>query len=108
MYPIAALVFTASIMVPVLKILALGWLIFARNRSIAVAQEKTRVYRIVELVGRWSMVDIFMIGILTALVQLGNLATIVPGAGALAFASVVVLTMLASSTFDPRSVWRTV
>jgi paraquat-inducible protein A len=106
MYPIAVLVFTASIMVPVLKILALGWLIFARNRSPAVAREKTRIYRIVELVGRWSMVDIFMIGILTALVHLGNVATILPGVGALAFASVVILTMLASSAFDPRSVWR--
>jgi paraquat-inducible protein A len=106
MYPVAALVFTASIMVPVLKILALGWLIFASNRSEKVAREKTRIYRIVELVGRWSMVDIFMIGILTALVHLGNVATIIPGVGALAFASVVVLTMCASSAFNPRSVWR--
>lgn len=106
MYPIAVLVFTASILVPVLKILALGWLIAAKNRPRAVALAKIRVYRIVELVGRWSMVDIFMIGILTALVHLGNVATIVPGPGALAFASVVVLTMLASSAFDPRSIWR--
>jgi paraquat-inducible protein A len=106
MYPIAALVFVASILVPVLKILALGWLIFARERDLSVAQRKTRVYRIVELVGRWSMVDIFMIGILTALVSLGNLATILPGPGALAFASVVVLTMFASSAFNPRLVWQ--
>ncbi|WP_084506638.1 paraquat-inducible protein A [Geminicoccus roseus] len=106
MYPVAVLVFTASILVPVLKILALGWLIAAKNRPRAVALTKIRVYRIVELVGRWSMVDVFMIGILTALVHLGNVATIVPGPGALAFASVVVLTMLASSAFDPRSIWR--
>lgn len=106
MYPIAALVFFASILVPVLKILALGWLIFAKNRDLKVARNKTRVYRIVEQVGRWSMVDIFMIGILTALVHLGNVATISPNAGALAFASVVILTMFASFAFNPRSVWR--
>ena len=106
MYPISALVFAASIVVPVLKVLALSWLIFAKNRDAVVARAKTRVYRIVELVGRWSMVDVFMIGILTALVNLGNVATVIPGAGALAFASVVVLTMLASSAFDPHSIWR--
>jgi paraquat-inducible protein A len=106
MYPVAALVFVASILVPVLKILALGWLIFASNRNEPVVRQKTRVYRIVELVGRWSMVDIFMIGILTALVSLGNLATILPGTGALAFAAVVVLTMLASAAFNPRLMWK--
>ena len=106
MYPVAALVFIASILVPVLKILALSWLIFASNRSTQVVRQKTRIYRVVELVGRWSMVDIFMIGILTALVSLGNLATILPGTGALAFASVVVLTMLASASFNPRLMWQ--
>ena len=105
MYPIAALVFVASITVPVLKILALGWLILSKNRTSVVARHKTRVYRIVELIGRWSMVDIFMIGILTALVHLGNIATVSPGPGALAFAAVVVLTMLASASFNPRSIW---
>ena len=105
MYPIAILVFIASITVPVLKILALLWLIFARAGDYRTAREKARIYRIVEFVGRWSMVDIFMVGILAALVQLGAIATILPGTGGMAFAAVVILTILASSAFNPRSVW---
>ncbi|WP_223861473.1 paraquat-inducible protein A [Geminicoccus harenae] len=105
MYPVAALVFTASILVPILKMLALGWLILPPGRNMDVARRKTRVYRLVELVGRWSMVDIFMIGTLTALVHLGNVATVVPGTGAMAFAAVVTLTMLASAAFNPHFLW---
>ncbi|MEA2093883.1 MAG: paraquat-inducible protein A, partial [Pseudomonadota bacterium] len=65
----------------------------------------TRLYRLTELVGRWSMVDIFVVALLVALVQVGSLATIVPGIGAVAFASVVILTMLAAMSFDPRLIW---
>ena len=64
-----------------------------------------RSYRVVEAVGRWSMIDIFVISILVALVRLGNIATIEPGAGATAFAGVVVITMFAASSFDPRLIW---
>jgi paraquat-inducible protein A len=67
--------------------------------------ERTRLYRIVEAVGRWSMVDVFMISILTALVQMGALATISPGPGVPCFCAVVVLTMLAANSFDPRLMW---
>jgi paraquat-inducible protein A len=66
---------------------------------------RTVIYRIVEAVGRWSMIDIFMISILVTLVQLGEIATIEPGPGAVAFASVVVITMIAAMSFDPRIMW---
>ena len=68
-------------------------------------QNRTVIYRIVEAVGRWSMIDIFMISILVALVQLGELATIEPGIGAVSFAAVVIITMIAAMTFDPRLMW---
>jgi paraquat-inducible protein A len=67
--------------------------------------DRTRLYRIVEAVGRWSMIDVFMISILTALVQAGTLATIIPGPGVLSFCAVVILTMLAANSFDPRLMW---
>ena len=106
LWPLALLVFVASVAIPILKILAIGFLLLsvnARSRFDPVA--RTRLYRIVELVGRWSMVDIFMVSILIALVRLGNLAEITPGVGAMAFASVVVLTMLSAMSFDPRLIW---
>jgi len=68
-------------------------------------QERTKLYRVVEFVGRWSMIDIFVVGVLAALVQFGSLATIGAGPGAIAFGAVVVLTMLAAEAFDPRSLW---
>jgi paraquat-inducible protein A len=64
-----------------------------------------KIYWFTELMGRWSMIDIFVVGILVALVQLGNYMTITPGPGALAFAGVVVLTMFAAMSFDPRLLW---
>jgi paraquat-inducible protein A len=67
--------------------------------------ERTRLYRFVELVGRWSMVDIYVVTILVALVRLGNLATIEAGLGAVFFGAVVVITMLAAESFDPRLIW---
>jgi len=67
--------------------------------------KRTRLYRLVEAVGRWSMVDVFVVALLAALVQVGALATIQPGVGAIAFTSVVVLTMLAAMCFDPRFIW---
>jgi paraquat-inducible protein A len=106
MYPLAALVFCASIMVPMLKVVGLialllttqfGWSGRLRDRTV--------LYRIVNAIGRWSMIDIFMESILVALVQFGSVVRIEPGVGAVAFAGVVILTMFAAESFDPRLMW---
>jgi paraquat-inducible protein A len=106
MYPVAILVFMASIFVPVLKILVMALLLVSVQwRSHWRPRQRTLLYRITESVGRWSMIDIFMISILAGLVRLGSIATIEPGLGALFFAAVVILTMIAASAFDPRLIW---
>lgn len=106
MWPLAAVVLFASILVPVLKILGLAFLLLSvQLESRWRPRDRTRLYRIVEAVGRWSMIDVFMIAILTALVSVGQVATIEPGPGATAFALMVILTMLASHSFDPRLIW---
>lgn len=106
MWPLAALVFFASITVPVLKLVGLIILLVTTRRgATGRLKDRTVLYRVVEAVGRWSMIDIFMISILVALVQLGQIATIQPGAGAVSFAAVVVITMLAAMSFDPRLMW---
>jgi paraquat-inducible protein A len=106
MWPLALLVFFASITVPVMKILSLGlMLITVHTGSRWRLRERTRLYRIVEFIGRWSMIDVFMISILTALVRLGFVASVYPGRGVTAFCAVVILTMLASACFDPRLMW---
>jgi len=106
MLPLAALVFFASILVPVLKLVGLTILLVSTQmRSTGRLRDRTRLYRIVDAVGRWSMIDIFMESILVALVQFGALATIDPGFGAIAFAGVVIITMFAAEGFDPRLMW---
>ncbi len=106
MWPVALLVFFASITVPVLKLIGLVSLLVSVQRGSSWrTRERTRIFRIIEGVGRWSMVDIFMISILVALVSLGTIATIEPGPGAICFAAVVVITMIASMSFDPRLMW---
>jgi paraquat-inducible protein A len=106
MWPLAALVFFASVAVPVLKLIGLAILLISTQLgSIRRLHDRTTLYRIVEAVGRWSMIDIFMESILVALVQFGTVASVYPGPGALAFAAVVVLTMLAARSFDPRLMW---
>ena len=106
MWPVALLVFFASITVPVLKLIGLTFLaVSVRRGSSWRPRDRTLLYRIIESVGRWSMVDIFMISILVALVNLGAIATIEPGVGAIAFAAVVIITMIASHAFDPRLIW---
>ena len=106
MLPVALLVFFASILVPVLKLFGLVFLLISvRRRWTVRLRDRTGMYRIIEGIGRWSMVDVFMIGILAALVALGNLATITAGAGAIAFCGVVIVTILASMSFDPRLMW---
>ncbi len=106
MLPLALLVFFASITVPVLKILSLCAMSLATwRRSSRCLLDRTRLYRIVELIGRWSMIDVFMISILVAMVHFGQLANVNADGGMLAFAAVVILTILGSSSFDPRVMW---
>jgi paraquat-inducible protein A len=105
-YPIALVIFAASILIPLLKIAALTWLCLAATGKLRPSPRKlSRIYWITELLGRWSMIDIFVVGILVAVLQLGNYMSVAPGPGALAFAGVVVLTMLAAMRFDPRLLW---
>lgn len=104
--PIAAVIFIASIIVPVGKILALIWLSFVVRKSDDFsASTRTKLYRVTEFIGRWSMIDLFVVAILVALIRAGNLMSITPGPAALAFGAVVILTMLAAMTFDPRLIW---
>ena len=106
MWPLAALVFFASVAVPVLKLIGLGILLLSTHSGTGWAlHDRTVLYRIVDAIGRWSMIDIFMESILVALVQFGKLASVYPGPGAIAFAAVVILTMLAARSFDPRLMW---
>ncbi|MBS0171181.1 MAG: paraquat-inducible protein A [Nitrospira sp.] len=103
---LALVVFIASILVPSAKLLALTFLaVSVQKRSQWDPIQRTNMYRIVELVGRWSMLDIFVVSVLVALVQLQSLATIRAGHGAVAFGAVVVLTMFAAMEFDPRLIW---
>lgn len=105
-YPVAAVIFIASILVPVLKMVALLILLLSVQLKWALDDRQlTRMYRAVELVGRWSMLDIFVIALLVALVSFGSIAQIISGPGATAFGSVVILTMLAATTFDARLIW---
>ena len=105
-WPIAMVVFCASIVVPVFKLVVLAWVYTAAGMGVAgPLRQRTRIYRITELIGRWSMIDVFMVSILAALVKLGNIATVVPGFGAVAFCAVVILTMLSAMAFDPRLIW---
>lgn len=105
-WPLAAVVFFASIVVPLLKILALAWLTASvQRRSRRRLMQRTRLYRLVEFVGRWSMLDIYVITLLVALVNFRGIATIEAGPAAIAFGAVVVLTMFAAMSFDPRLIW---
>lgn len=105
-YPIAVVIFVASVFVPVAKIVILCWL----NYSVQAKQqhahsERIYWYRITEFVGRWSMIDVFVVAVLVSLIQLGNIMSILPGHAALAFCGVVICTMLAAMSFDSRLIW---
>ena len=105
-WPIALLVFVASIVVPLLKILALGVLLYSAWRGSARRRtQRSQLFRLVEFIGRWSMLDVYAISLLATLVQIQSFASIIVGWGAWAFAAVVVLTMLAARTFDERLLW---
>jgi paraquat-inducible protein A len=103
-YPVALIIFIASVMIPVLKVLAILVLCLGAHFGYW-PRPLTHLYRITEYIGRWSMVDVFVVAILVGVVQLGSVITINAGEGAFAFAGVVVLTMLASHSFDPRLIW---
>jgi paraquat-inducible protein A len=105
-WPIAVLVFIASIVVPLLKILALAILIYsARRPSHGRSRQRSELFRMVEFIGRWSMLDVYAISLLATLVQIQSFASIIVGWGAWAFGAVVVLTLLAARTFDERLLW---
>jgi paraquat-inducible protein A len=105
-YPIAAVIFIASVMVPIAKMLAIAYLVVSVRRGGKIsAQQRTVIYRMTEFVGKWSMVDVFVVAILVSLVRLEGLLTIEPGLAAAAFASVVVVTMLSAHAFDVRLIW---
>lgn len=105
-YPLAALVFFASIAVPMLKLVGLSVLLIATQTGRSGwLRDRTRLYHVVRWIGRWSMIDIFMESLLGALVRFGSVITIQPGVGAVAFCAVVILTMVAAETFDPRLMW---
>ncbi|BBP74807.1 hypothetical protein PHLH7_09110 [Pseudomonas sp. Ost2] len=106
MFPIAAVVFVASILVPTFKLVGIALLLFSVQRHQPLsARQRIIMYRFIEFIGRWSMLDIFVIAILVAVVNFGRIASVEANLGAVAFASVVVLTMLAAVTFDPRLIW---
>ncbi len=105
-WEIALIIFTASIFVPFMKFIILIYLLLSvQFKSIKRPKDRTVLYRITEAVGRWSMVDIYVVTVLVALVKLGGLADIEAGPAAIYFASVVVTTMVAAESFDPRLIW---
>ena len=103
---IAVIVFVASVVIPLLKLISLTLLLVSVQRgSRWRPKQRTRLYRMIELVGRWSMLDVYVVTLLAALVQLGSMALVKAGPAAIAFGAVVILTMLASRQFDPRLIW---
>jgi paraquat-inducible protein A len=108
LWAIALIVFLASMLIPALKLAGLGWLLLAtRPGARPDARRLTRVYLALDFIGRWSMLDVFLVGFLAGLVRFGALTTVEPRSGIAAFAAAVVLTVLATKVFDPRVLWRT-
>ena len=109
LWAIAAIVFTASIIIPILKLAGLGWLLWgawsARSGPVRDPRRLTRIYAVLDFIGRWSMLDVFLAAFLTGLVRFGEFSTVEPRSGLVAFASVVVLTVLSTQAFDPRVLW---
>ena len=103
---LALIVLVASVVVPLGKLIALAYLmITVQRRSATSNHDRTRLYRMVEIIGRWSMLDVFVVAFITALVQLDPLMSVAPGIGVMYFMAVVVLTMIAAHSFDPRLIW---
>jgi paraquat-inducible protein A len=103
-WDLAVIVFTASIAVPLIKLACLSLLLLGGSAP-RWRHQRTRIYRMVEFIGRWSMLDVFVVALLLSLVQFGKIAEVKAGGGIVAFCAVVLLTMLASMSFDPRGIW---
>ncbi len=104
--PVAAVIFLFSVMVPIGKLLAMFYLVWTVERHSRLdARQRTVMYNITEFIGKWSMIDVFVVAILAALVHLGGLLVIRPGIAALSFAGVVIVTMIAAESFDSRLIW---
>ncbi|MCL6415351.1 paraquat-inducible protein A [Aestuariirhabdus sp. Z084] len=104
--PIAAVIFIASVMIPSGKLMAMYYLCWCAHKgNVKRTKSKSVLYRATEFIGKWSMVDVFVVAILVALVSLGGLLSIQPGIAATAFAAVVIITMVAAESFDPRLLW---
>ncbi|WP_152453063.1 MULTISPECIES: paraquat-inducible protein A [unclassified Roseivivax] len=105
-YGVAAIILIASVLIPVGKFLAIAFLALSSARGTRVSPgRRTHLYEIVEFIGRWSMIDVFVVAILSSLVQLSVVASIRPGPAALTFALSVIFTMLSAQAFDPRLIW---
>lgn len=111
-YPVATIIFLASVIVPLAKLFALYYLCWAVSRNnedglndTLTLKTKTQLYRLAEFMGKWSMVDVFVVAILVALIQLQGLMSVEPGVAGVAFSGVVIVTMLAAESFDPRMIW---
>jgi paraquat-inducible protein A len=105
-YPVAIIIFIASVMIPGLKFIAIATLVAAAKGWLKIDPHRAnKIYWLTELVGRWSMVDVFVVAILVGLIRMGNLMTINPGGAAIAFGLMVILTMLSAHSFDPRLIW---
>jgi paraquat-inducible protein A len=106
LWPLAVIVFAASIVLPLLKLCGLTWMLIAtRARSAGWLLPRTRFYRTIDIVGRWSNIDVFMVSILVAVLQFGALTSVHGGDGLIAFAGVVLITMIATESFDSRLMW---
>lgn len=105
-YGIALLIFAASVVIPCIKFLALGVLLISARRRSAVARlERAKLYRLTEIIGYWSMLDVFVVAAVSALVKFQTLSDVEPRSGILYFGLVVILTMLSAMNFDPRLIW---
>ena len=103
---LALIVLIASVVIPLAKIMALAFLLITiQRRSVKEQRERLQLYRLINFVGRWSMLDVFVVTFTVALIQLQPLMAVQPGTGVLFFASVVVLTLFAAESFDPRLIW---
>lgn len=108
LWAIAAIVFTASICIPAVKLVGLGWLLLSvRRGGPRDSRRLTRTFAVIDFVGRWSMLDVFLAAFLSGLVQFGGFSTVQARSGIVAFAAAVVLTVLATHAFDPRVLWLT-
>ncbi len=106
LWPLAVIVFAASIVLPLIKLFGLTWMLIAtRTRSRKLLVGRTRLYRMIDVVGRWSNIDVFMVSVLVAILQFGAVTSVHAGEGLVAFAAVVIITMIATETFDARLMW---